>query len=85
MVKLVVFYQQLHFQLVPQVIITFLVADISNSYRLTGFLGFWGFFPSHFMSICNPLDYDRPERFYIHNLARLNAFYLFISALFRYV
>lgn len=39
------------------------------------------FFLSYFMCICNPLGYDRPDRFYIYHLARLDAPYLFISAL----
>ena len=33
------------------------------------------------MSICNLLDYHRPECLYIHDLGRLEAPYLSISAL----
>ena len=43
------------------------------------------FFSSCFMSIYNSLGYDRPERLYIHDLARLDTPYLSISALSRRV
>ena len=46
---------------------------------------FFSFFPSCFMFIYNPLGYDRPERLYIHDLARLDTPYLSISALSRRV
>ena len=41
------------------------------------------FFPPCFMTIYNPLGYDRPECLYLHDQAWPNAPYLSISALSR--